>query len=109
MWIQHFGVPERLKVQICDSPVHRRASDTVFYYITGDCHGLDDQNKSVDFDGAYQKDVGHTLAVHVKAGDAIVDGWKVPAVILGVGCLLGVVTLIATVRRLTRKDASSRN
>jgi hypothetical protein len=102
MWIQHFGVPARLTVGVCDSPAHRRASDTVFYYITGDCHGVDDQGQSVDFEGAYQKDVNRTLDVHLMAGDAVVDGWKVPTVVFGVGCLLGVVTIVAIVRRLTR-------
>jgi hypothetical protein len=102
MWIQHAGVPARLTVGVCDSPAHRSTSKTFFYFITGDCHGLDDQGQPVDFEGAHQKDVGHILDVHVMAGAAVVDGWKLPTVVFAVGCLLGVVTLIAIVRRLMR-------
>jgi len=56
----------------------------------------------VEFWGAYQKDQGHDIDVHVMGVEAVKDGWILPPIVLGVGCVLGAGTVIAILRRLRR-------
>jgi hypothetical protein len=61
--------------------------------------------RRLEFEGVYQKDVGHDINVHITRGigdtdEAVNDAWIGPQITLGVGCLLGVVAVIAIVRRL---------
>lgn len=112
VWVQHFGAPDRIMVDYCSKPSSRHISHLVLDYVVGTCHGttlhrIDASQSSletrVEFWGAYQKDLGHEIDVHIKGAEAVVDGWLVPPLVLGMGCVLGVCTAIAIAGRLRRR------
>jgi hypothetical protein len=39
LWVQHFGVPERIAVDYCAKPTSRSMSHLVLDYAVGTCHG----------------------------------------------------------------------
>lgn len=101
VWVQHFGVPTRITVQYCAQPSsHSHLFDYVWDYAVGTCHW--ETPTRVEVWGAHQNDMGREIDVHTVSGEDIVDGWKLPSIVLGAGCLLGAGTVIAAVRRLRR-------
>jgi hypothetical protein len=97
--VQHFGVPERILVQICPKPDKRQITDFLFTSAVGNC-AEESNGRRVEFWGAYPKDVGHVLAVHTRGSEAFVDGWIGGPAILAVGLVLGAGTGVAIARRL---------
>jgi hypothetical protein len=102
VWVQHFGVPARIAVEYCGKlsrPSH--VFDYVWDYAVGTCHWQTSTTR-VEVWGAHQQDMGREIDVHIMGGEDVVDGWNVPLVVLAVGCVLGVGTVVAIVRRLAR-------
>ena len=111
LWVQHFGVPERIMVDFCAKPTSRHISHLVLDYAVGTCHGMSQHSTdasqsqvetNVEIMGAYQKDLGQIIDVHITGAEAVVDGWLLPPLVLGVGCVLGIGAGIAIAGRLRR-------
>jgi hypothetical protein len=107
MWVQHFGVPERIMVDYCAKPSSRNISHLVSDYAVGTCRGIsqrgiDASQSTVEIWGGYEKDLGHDIDVHITGAEAVVDGWLLPPLVLGMGCVLGVGAGIAIAGRLRR-------
>jgi hypothetical protein len=105
MWIQNFGAPDRITVQFCDKAL-QNFTDLLFYG-SYHCTGKSHQQGQVDFWGMYQNNAGQDIDVHVAhgggdSGDAVPDAWIIPPILVAVGSALGVVMVIAFVRRLRR-------
>ena len=101
VWVQHFGVPARITVQYCAEPSSQsHLFDYVWDYAVGTCHW--ETPTRVEVWGAHQNDMGSEIDVHIISGEYVVDGWILPPIVLGAGCLLGAGTVIAILRRLRR-------
>jgi hypothetical protein len=86
----------------CDKP------RDFFRYVFGSCRGSPSSathGRYIEFWGAYPHDAGHNIDVHITRGtgvfdEAIIDGWILPTLLLGLGCVLAIGTVIAIAFRL---------
>ena len=114
VWVQHYGVPDRITVQKCETRSGGRASDALFNYAFSDfciaAPGSAYQERYPhesypEFWGVYKEDVGHEINVHITRGtgqwyEAVNDAWILPQVAIGIGAVLGVAAVVGIVRRL---------
>ena len=101
VWVQHYGVPDRIAVEKCDTRSGGRASDALFNYAFGDfciaAPGSAYQQRYPhesypEFCGVYKKDVGHEINVHITRGtgqwyEAVNDAWILPQIAIGIGAV----------------------